>query len=335
MLDLYSHWDGALYVIVAKTWYNPATALLKQHVLGLSPLYFTAHFPFYPFLISLFAPVLGYLKSMLAWPIIFSLLYSYLFYYFVKYFKISTRPLLLTLVALFFTPRFFVIRSVPAPETIFMFAVLGSIFLFLKKRVFMASIMAGLAVFVRSPGILLFVGYGMFFLEKLIKTKKLDLRAFYLLLIPLSLVLIFVFYYLRTGDFFAYFHSGDNIHLLFPPFQVFNQNATWVGTGWLEDLMFVFMFYLIALFRLFEIKKLRPIFWFVLVYFMAIISVEHRDIARYSLPILPFALMAYSQFLTSRKFVVAVLLLLPALYFYSWNFLLHNVAPITDWSLFQ
>ncbi len=335
LLDLYKHWDGALYVIVAKSWYSPESALLAQAPLGLSPSYFTAHFPLYPVLISLFSPILGYLKSMLVWPVIFGIAYACLLYYFVKRFKLSSRPLILAVISLFFSPRFFVIRSVPAPETLFMFLVLASVFLFMRQRVWLASLIAGLAVFTRSPGMLLLAGYGLFYLEKMFKQKRIDWSALWLVLIPLSLGLVFVFYYFQTGDFWAYFKSGDNIHLLFPPFQVFNQNATWVGTGWLEDVWYVYLFYLLALFSLWAIPKLRPVFYFVLVYFLAIVSVEHRDISRYSLPMLPFALVAFEKFFTSKKLVLALIILLPALYMYSWNFMLHNVAPITQWNLFQ
>ncbi len=335
MLDLYKHWDGALYIIVAKSWYNPGSVLLQQAPLGLEPGYFTAHFPLYPLLISLFSPILGYLKSMLAVPVLFGLLYGCLFYTFLKHFKLTRQPLLLSLVALFFSPRFFVVRSIGAPETIFMFLILASIFLFMKQKIWLASLVGGLAVFTRSPGILLFFAYGAYYLERFIKEKKIVWQSIWLLLIPLSLILLFIFYYYQTGDFWAYFKSGDNIHLLFPPFQVFNQNATWVGTGWLEDIMFIYLFYLLALFNLWSKPSLRPVFWFVLVYFLAIISVEHKDIARYSLPMLPFALVAFEKFFTSRKWLLALVILLPALYVYSWNFMLHNVAPITQWNLFQ
>lgn len=335
MLDLYKHWDGALYVIVAKSWYQPASNILRQFPLGLPPGYFTAHFPLYPFLISLLAPLLGYLKSMLVWPVIFGAGYTCLFYYFLKHFKLTSKPLLLTLMALFFTPRFFVVRSAPAPEAIFMFLVLLSMILFLQKRYFWASFVAAVTVWLRSPGLLLFAGYGLYFLNRIWQERKMVWNALWLLFGPLSLGLLFGFYYLQTGDFWAYFHSGDNIHLLFPPFQVFDQTATWVGTGWLEDILFLYFFYILAIFKLWKRPKLQPVFWFVLVYFLAVIGIVHRDISRYSLGMLPFALVAFEKFFTDKKVVLAGLILLPALYFYAWNFLLHNTAPITDWSLFQ
>jgi len=182
---------------------------------------------------------------------------------------------------------------------------------------------------------LLFAGYAMFFGEKLLRERRFSWYSLSILLMPLALVGVFTLYYFRMGDFLAYFHSGDNIHLLFPPFQVFNQLARWVGTGWLEDILFIYFFYLLAVLNLAKIPKLRVVFWFMLVYFLAIITVEHKDIARYSLPMLPFAGIAFEKFFTSKKVVLAGVALLPALYFYAWNFLLHNTAPVTDWSLFR
>ena len=335
MLDLYRHWDGALYVLVAKTWYDPTSWLLKQTPLGLPINYFPAHFPLYPFLISLLAPIIGYLKAMLVWPVLFAAGYGCLFYYLIKRFKLTAKPLVLTLVALFFTPRFFVVRSSPAPETIFMFLVLLSLTLFLERKIFWAMLVGAISVWLRSPGLLLFLGFGLYYLEQIYKQQKMIWSSLWLLLGPLSLGLLFGFYYLKTGDFWAYFHSGDNIHLLFPPFQVFNQNAVWVGTGWLEDIMFIYFFYLLALFYLWQNQKLRPVFYFMLIYFLAIISIEHRDISRYSLGMLPFGLIAFEKFFTNKKVVAVGLILLPALFMYAWNFLLHNVAPITEWNLFQ
>jgi len=335
MLELYKHWDGALYAIVARTWYNPNSFILRQSPLGLSPGYFTAHFPFYPFLISLLSPFIGYLKSMLIWPVFFGAALACFFYYFAKSFKLTKKPLVLSLVFLFFSPRFFVIRSVPAPESVFMFLVLVSLFFFLRKRYFISSLMAGLVALTRPPGILIFFGFAFYYLEKIVKEKKIAWQALWLLFIPLSLLLLFGFYYLQTGDLFAYFRYGANNHLLFPPFQVFNQAATWVKTGWLEEILLIYFFYLLAIFYLSKKPKLRPLFWFMLVYFLAVISVEHRDISRYSLPMLPGALIAMEKFFTSKKFGLALVVLLPALYFYAWNFLLHNIAPITDWSFWQ
>ncbi len=335
MLNIYRHWDGPLYILIAKTFYNAREGLLMTSPLGLPANYFPAHFPLYPFLISLGAPLLGYLKSMLVWPVLFAALYASALYFVTEKLKLSRSPLILALVALFFTPRLFIVRSVGGTETMFMFFVLVSAYFFLERRYLPAAILGAFAAFTRSPGILLFFAYGAYFLETWVKKRKLELSWGWILLIPTATLAVFALYYYQTGDFLAYFHSGDNIHLLFPPFQVFDSGASWVATGWLEDVYFLFLFYLLVLFTMYSVPKLRPAFYLVLAFFLAIVSVQHRDIARYSLAMLPFGLIAFDRLFSSRKFLAAMIILLPALYFYTWNFLMTNMAPITEWRPFQ
>ncbi|MCR4329734.1 MAG: glycosyltransferase family 39 protein [Candidatus Roizmanbacteria bacterium] len=335
MLDLYKHWDGPLYIVVAKTFYNTSSTILKGSFLGLSPGYFAAHLPLYPLFIRSTAWLVGYLPSMLLWPVIGAVAYTNFFYFFVRKYTLSSRPLILTIVAAFITPRFFVVRSIGAPETLFLFFMLVSVHFFIQKKYLYAGVAGGLTILTKSPAILLFGAYGLWIIAEYIRTKKIHSTWISLLLIPLSLVGLFGWFAYSSGDFFAYFHSGDNIHLFFPPFQVFDVNARWVGTGWLEDILFIYMFYLSTLFSLYSIKKLRAVFYFALLFYIAIISVQHRDIARYSLPLLPFGLIAHEQFFTSKKFMIAMVILLPALYMYAWNFILFNQAPITDWAVLR
>ncbi len=335
MLELYKHWDGLLYVIVAKTFYNFQDFSLKELPFSVSAKYFAAHYPLYPALIRLAAYFVGYLKAMLLWPVIFAAAYGSFLYFLLKRLQLSKKPLVLATVALFFTPRFFVVRSVAAPETIFMFFILLSMYLFLREKYWLAGLIGALAVLTRSPGILLFVAFVGYFLEQMLKSGKIKLTWFGIALIPLALIGLFWFYGKQYNDFFAYFNSGDNIHLLFPPFQVFNHSGVWVGTAWLEDVYFIYFFYTLTLFNLYKQEKLRPVFYFVLIYFLSIISVQHKDIARYSLPMLPFALISFEKFFTSKKVVLVLLILLPALYFYAWNFIVYNQAPITEWGMFQ
>jgi hypothetical protein len=66
-------------------------------------------------------------------------------------------------------------------------------------------------------------------IKELFKAKYLPL-----FLIPFGVVLVFSLYLVQTGDFWVYFKSGDNMHLFFPPFQIFNSSEPWVGTFWLR-----------------------------------------------------------------------------------------------------
>lgn len=339
-LYIYKHFDGPLYVIAAKTFYNPYMIERIGLELPFSPSYFAAHLPLYPLFIQLLATFFGYLRSMVAVNLIFTIFLSWFFYFMVKNLKLSKNPLLLTTVFLFL-PRFLVIRSIGAPESLFIFLIFLSLYFFEKKKYLLAGLMGALATMTKTPGGLLFFVYLLVLAEKFFKNNKPKYRRpkiAYLgilssiVFIPLGLLLVFYIYWLQTGDFFAYFHSGDNIHLVFP-YSVFNFQKTWVGNAWLEDILFYFFLYFLTIFQL-KGTKYRSLFYSSLVFFAAIIFVQHRDIARYSLPLWPLACIGSERFFTSKKFLISFFVLLPAIYFYAWNFLLFNIMPISDWGPF-
>jgi hypothetical protein len=81
------NFDGLEYVVIAKSLYNPQViATLPQ---SLPDTYYASHFPGYSILILLFAPLLGFLKSMLLTSVSFTLLSAFAFYFLVKDFQIS------------------------------------------------------------------------------------------------------------------------------------------------------------------------------------------------------------------------------------------------------
>lgn len=347
---IYKHYDGPLYVIPAKTFYDPSQLKTADSgsIVSQPAKYFAAHLPLYPLLIRAVRELIQltglrppaseagvngliYLKSMVLVNLLATIGLACLFYFILKKFKITKNPWLLTVVMLFL-PRFLVIRSVGAPESLFILLILGSLYFFETEKYWLAGLFGGLATMTKSPGILLFAGYLLVFIEKLIKKKKTNRQWFGILMIPLGLLAVFLIYWRQMGDFFAYFHSGDNIHLVFP-FAVFNFQKLWVGTAWLEDVIFYFFLYGLAIINLKD-SKYRSFFYFSLVFFIATIFVQHRDINRYSLALWPLALIAFEKFFTSKKFLIIFVIMLFAIYLYGWNFLNYNVMPIADWKPF-
>ena len=349
---IYRQYDGLLYIIPAKTAY-----LIKHmDIPGIKPEYFAAHLPLYPFFIKLFALFFGYLKSMLIVNIGFTILLGMFFYYLISKFKISNKPLYLVF-ALLFLPRFLIVRSVGAPESLFTFLLLVSIFFFEKNNYLLAGFFGGMATMTKIPGILLFGAYGLVFLEKiflslrakrsnliekiasysgLIENTRNDnffsLKWLWLILIPLGLIGVFSLYWIQYGDFFAFFHTTATVPMPYP-FSVFNWQAKWVGTAWLEEIIFYLFIYILTVVYLYR-SKFRSFFYFSLVFLLAIIFVQHRDISRYSLPLWPMAIIAFEKLFSSKKFLIAVIIILPAIYLYAWNFLSYNVIPIADWKPF-
>ena len=338
---IYSHFDGPLYIIPAKTGYDPGliAKILRDPSMPQNPLYYAAHLPLYPFFIWVGAIAhLGYLKSMLAVTVVSTIVLGWIFYFVLKRFNLTQHPLLLTSIFLLL-PRLWVVRSVGSPEPLFILLILASLFFFEKKNYMLAGLMGGLATMTKTPGILLFPAYALVILESYVAPAKekvlsyrVTLSSLFLLFIPLGLVAVFGIYAVRYHDFFAYFHTGGVVPMPYP-FAVFNASAKWVGTAWLEDVLFYFALYAATAVVLWN-SKYRSLFYFALTFFVATLFVQHRDISRYSLPLLPLAMIAFEKKMTSKQGIIVFLILLAGIYLYAVNFLGANVMPITEWSPF-
>ncbi|MDD5415707.1 MAG: hypothetical protein PHE48_01735 [Candidatus Daviesbacteria bacterium] len=345
---IYRNFDGLEYVIIAKSFYNPTIiANLPQ---TLSANYYAAHFPGYALLILLFSPLLGFLKSMIFVSLIFTCFSVIIFYLLVNDFKLTDHPLFLSFIFLILPARWLIVHSVGSAEPVFIFFVTTALYFFLRFElsprplfILSAGIFGMLAQLTRPPGILLFLALIFYLTWKIITQKGSNLlrRTISsiisyspLLLIPLTLLGVFYLYSTAYHDFFAYFHSGDNIHLSFPPFKVFNKNEFWVGSMWLEDIVYIFTLGFLGGLMLLK-QKLYPLAFFVLTYLTASTFVSHRDISRYLLPIVPFVLIAFEKILTSREFKIILPIILLAIYLYAQNFILQNTAPIPNLELFN
>lgn len=350
---IYRNYDGIEYIVIAKTLYDPVqiSALPQSLAAG----YYAAHFPGYSLLILALSPFLGFLKSMIFVSLTATAASAVIFYFLVKNFKLTSQPLYLSLLFLVLPARWLIIHSVGSSEPIFIFFTLLSFYFLLSfektKRwidVWLLAIFGSLALLTRPPGILIFIALGIYVL--IFKTNFLSLFKkpnpealsifqvlkiyFPLLLMPLSLIAIFYWYQVSYNDFFAYFHSGDNIHLGFPPFQIFNKAQYWVGDIWLEDVIYIYILGFLA--GLLLIKQgLKSLGIFVLTFMVASILIAHRDISRYIAPIYPFAIIAFQKVLISKEFKIVLAIVLLGIYLYSQNFLLNNTAPIPNIKLFN
>lgn len=330
--NILRNWDGPSYLILSKTFYNTT----KIGKLLFSPLpheYFFAHFPLYPLFIkilSLFINNLFYSGLMV--NLFFGFLLNITFYYFIK--KKTKHPLFLTFAFTVFPPRFWVTRSIIAPEPLMIFLILLSLILFENKKFLLSSFVGSLAIFTKIQSLFLFPAYCFSFLENFLKSKKkINFSIFYIFILPLSLLIIFTFYYLKTKNFFIFFEAekANNLYLYFP-FSQFNYQGTWAGTGWLEDVVFYFLGMFLLIVSLLKTKN-RSWFYFSLFYTLFLIFIPQRDITRFSYPLLPLFYFQFSKFFESKIFKISLLLSFPALYFYTLNFILSNQAPITNWEL--
>jgi hypothetical protein len=370
MAAIMKNFDGLYYIVVARSFYKPEV-IDSLFSFGLPSIYYAAHFPLYPLLIRLFSPVLGYLWSMLVVTLVSTCLAAVVFYKFLKKFNYSSSPLWLTVIFLFLPARWLVVRSIGSPEPLFILFILLSLYYFKNHNYWGAGAFGALAQLTRPPAILLFIAYGIYLLwQKREKSNVIQLtkQGFPLLLIPLTLTGLFLFYQHTLGDFLAYFHSGDNIHLFWPPFQIFNRSASWVGTFWLEEVVYIYLLGALGVVYLFRSAENRPASWtdegeetnlpslrgyraalqrgssfkqekmllaiFSLIFFLSTIFISHRDLSRYSLPLMPFLIIAFEPLLVKKEFKIAFGVILIPIFLYAINFIAGNTIPLADWTPF-
>lgn len=343
MATIVANYDGPYYIVAAKTLYNP-TLIEQNFSFPLPAIYYSAHYPLFPLLIRGIASVLPFITypyAMMAATLASSILASWVFYLLLRQIGLGKNALWLSLLFLVLPARGLIARSVGSPEPLFILTILSSVYFFNKKSYWLAAIFGSLAQLTKPPGILLFLAYVLAILVpawgQLANTKfsawfkRLPWGAYPLLLIPATLVGLWYWYGIRYGSFFAYFNSGDNIHLTFPPFQVFNPAAEWVGTFWLEEIIWIYLFGALSVFYLIR-QKQAVLASFAGVFLLSLLFVSHRDIARYSLPLVPFVFIAFNKVLEAREFRWAILLLIIPIYLFAIVFIENNVTPIPDWT---
>jgi hypothetical protein len=327
MDKIYRNYDGIYYIIVAKTWYNKI-AIGKGFEIPLPAEYYAAHFPLYPFLIKLFNLTgLNSLQSMVTINLLVTALTAMMIFGIWEDNKWG-KPWWAVIAWLFWWPRMWGVRSVGSPETLFILEIISSLYFFHKKKYWLSGIAGVTAVFTKSPGILLLPAYGLWSIEEWIKTKKIPWKVFPVLMIAAGLTGVFWFFGARTGDFWAYFHSGDNIHLQPFPFGIFNSTQPWVGTWWLDDVVWMYLIGAIGIWRAFV--KNRVWGWFGIVYGTVLLFVAHRDVTRYALPIVPVIILGLSELWERKEVRVILALAIIPLFFYTVNFLNYNVVSIAS-----
>jgi hypothetical protein len=104
-----------------------------------------------------------------------------------------------------------------------------------------------------------------------------------------------------------------------------------VGTFWLEDIIYIYLLGAIGLTQLIKMKE-TTLAWFFGIFFTTILFVSHRDVSRYALPLVPLAILAFSEFLNQRAIKLVFILIIIPVYIYSVVFISQNVMPIVDWS---
>jgi hypothetical protein len=333
---VFFNYDGPNYMIISKCGYNK-NCIGPNFSLPQPLEYYPAHLPGYPILINFVSNFISTPKAMLLVTLFGSIFLSLILFAFLKLFVKEKTAYWLSILCLFFPARLFVLRQVGAPETWFLASIIASIFYFKKGKYLIAAIFAALAQSIKSPGVLLFASYGFLAIYELVKNK--DFKAvfkkyFWFILTPIVILLVFNLYRIQTGDFWAYFHSGDNFHLNKLPYLVFISTKSWVGSIWLEEIIYIYLFSIYGVYHLLKKYKFDIVAIFPAIFTIATLLVSHRDISRYIAPVYPFLLLAFAKFLNKKSLKIIFIILIPAIFLYAINFVVGNVAPITDWGAY-
>lgn len=333
---VFFNYDGPNYMVIAKCGYNK-NCIGPNFSLPQPVEYYPAHLPGYPILINFFSNFISTPKAMLLITLFGSIFLTLILYEFLKLFIKEKKAFWLSILFIFFPARLFVLRQIGAPETWFLASIIASIFYFKKGKYLVAAIFAALAQSLKTPAIILFASYGIMAIYELIKNKNFGVvfkKYFWFILTPITIFAIFNLYRLQTGDFWAYFHSGDNFHLNQLPYLVFISTKSWINTIWLEDIIYIYLIAIYGVYRLFKKYKFDIVTVFPALFTFATLLVAHRDISRYIAPVYPFLLLAFARFLNKKSLKIIFLILFPAILLYAINFVAGNIAPIADWGAF-
>ena len=138
MDNIYRYWDGPLYMVVAKTFYNVGSPEITAFA-DLTPGYYAAHFPGYPATIRLFAFVFGYANGMIAATIAATSLSLWVLHQLLKDLGLGEKALWLGLVFVFLPPRWLIYHSVGAAEPLLILETLAFILFFRRRQYWLAG----------------------------------------------------------------------------------------------------------------------------------------------------------------------------------------------------
>jgi hypothetical protein len=336
MRQIYANWDGPNYVLNAITLYD-SEALSRRLFMTQSVEYYPAHFPLFSWLIRLASPLGGYFVSGVITTQIASYVLNLLFYRAVQ--KFTRHALFLTFAFTVFPARYLIVRSVISPETLMIFFLFASVLLWERKRFILAGVCGMLSVMTKFQAIFLIGGIGLYEAWQALEHKNISRLAqpskiIGLVLVGAGYMVVALYYFAVTGNVNAYFTAQNTVGMgARLPLSMFNYQSKWVGTGWLEDVVFYFAMAVFATIIIWGKNRLHACF--VGFYSFMMTLIPQHDIMRLMMPIFPFVYLNTARMLEHKAFRYGLIALVPIIYLFTVNFIMTNRAPIGDWSLFK
>lgn len=332
---VYRNWDGPGYLVVAKTFYNVDLINKINPFPFLAATHYAFQFPFYPFFIRLFS-FIGYDESMIFVSQLFALLFSIALYYLVKITNPRANALLVAILSIFYTPRWFIVSHVGSTEPQFLFFITLFMIFAYKRRYTVSAVFAALAQLSKPQGIIFFIGIALWFVFVIISRKEslLESLKHFLpyLLIPIALILVFTIYFFQYGNFFIFLQNPAFPTMQLPPLKVLVAKdimgfTLGFWTGWLEFVVYNYILYLAGIVTLFT-KKFYFLGLVALVYFIPVLTFVQADMARFILPIMPFIFLGFSDSLSKKPVYITLFLSLPMIFVFTVGYINYNLAPL-------
>jgi len=328
---VYQNWDGPVHTAIAQSLYIPDAIDKIPYASFLQKAdYLTTVFPLYPLVIRLFS-VIGYFPATILVSNVAGLLAIICFYEFIKKNNLSKNPLILSIVFIFLSPRWFISTHTGSSNPLFVLFVILTFYFLSQKKLLVSGILLMLATLTRSQGIIFSAGIVLFVAFKEISQKSSISQKtlsfvkkswpFYLSLI--SIFGTFTYFHFVLGDFWALFAGLKQWPFMASfPFQVFTVYPDrLIQTFWLENHYWIYFSNTLMILMLINAKK----YWLAIpaaIYAIPLLFMVNMDLGHYNVPLIPFQLIAFERFLGTRIFLTTLLILLPAQYLYTINFML-------------
>lgn len=323
---LYQSWDSPAYVVVAKSFYDPV-AITESNTVRLPNYYFANYFPLYPLFIRIFS-FIGYFRSAIFVSQAFTLLFIIAMYNLFKFIYPREKLNFIVIPLIFFPVRWFSITHIGSSEPLFLFLTTIFLFFLIRKKYFPSAVFLALAQITRHAAIWFFVGICAYLVFEVV-TKKLTipkaLRIFApYLIVPAALAGVNLFFYLRYQDLTFWGANAQKAsYFQLIPFNIFSLPESGV---WRESIVFNYLIYLGGVLLLFKDKKYLLAFLF-LFNFLPLVFFVQADLSRIALTSLPLLYLGYHKIITNKLFQLALIILAPAIYLFSFHFLNYNISP--------
>lgn len=327
---VYGMWDGPLWITASATLWDPNPHNPLYGWIGQAPSTYAERFPLFPLLVHALSPVLGYWKGGLFVNILTSTGVTLLLYVFVRRFgqrALNSEPIWSTafwvaLVSIFWPPRGFLYRYVLMSEPLFILGILGAAYFYKARRYTLCGLLGMVAVAARPNGFLVVAVFGLLAVVRIAAAPRAQhivtaFRMVGLALMPLTLVAIFAWHQRLFGDPLASIHSSAFVQ----PQATLYPSLAFFGIGE-EGVPYLFVLVLAGIIELVR-RRHADLALLCTAFYIPSILVS-VDVARYLLPVMPFAFgLAGERILASKAVRIALLLSVPLIYTYAWETMLN------------